>query len=248
VKKIAILLTTFLRDKLLDEVVNSIKGNWNGNWVLIVADQGKSIAKKASKYVDASCLYFALNFDAGLSFARNFLVREAVITSSDYCLITADSVKFTQKYDFTPIIEFMESNERIGIVGFDIKNRIPYEYDIDLVPGKYFTVKKPNNGLVNYNNIQFQKVDICRNFFLAKTQCLVENQWDEDLKLTEHESFAYELKKKGKWLVYWTNFIQGEYVDSKPPEYVKYRNRIYTEYLEVLKKKYNVTTKVKLIG
>jgi GT2 family glycosyltransferase len=246
--KIAILLTTFLRDKLLDEAVNSIKANMDANYVLLVADQGRNIAKKASTYMTGSCLWFALEFDTGLSAARNFLVRQAVTTSSDYCLVTADSIKFTKKYDFAPIIEFMKSDERIGIVGFDIKNRIPYEYDIDLIPGKHFGLKKPSNGLVSYNNIQFQQVDICRNFFLAKTQCLVENQWDEELKLAEHEPYFYELKKKGRWSVYWTNFIQGEYVDSKPPEYVKYRNRIYTEYLEVLKKKYDITTKVRLIG
>ena len=83
------------------------------------------------------------------------------------------------------------------------------------------------------------RCDICRNFFLAKTETLLRVKWDEDLKLCEHEDFFWRYKQAG-YKVYWTGDISGKYIDFKPPEYVKMRTRMYTVFRKVLQKKYGI--------
>ena len=186
--------------------------------------------------------YYNLPYDCGLSYARNFLVQKAYEARIKYCFLTADSIKFTEKYNLEPIINFLNSNEKNALVGFDLKDRQSFEYDLELNQqmGR-FVLKRPKREVIVYQNIQFQPVDICRNFFLAKTEKLIEVKWDNILKLCEHEDRAYRAKNEGQ-LSYYTNVIQAEYIPDKPPEYAKMRSRLYTEFVAKLKQKYNLTT------
>jgi GT2 family glycosyltransferase len=242
-EKIALAITTFLRDSLLEAIVGSIMANLSKDWIIMVGDQSPSNSKNI-RYTSLGVKYYSLPYDCGLSAARNFLVQKAHGLGIDYVLISADSIRFASKYNIEIIIEFLNLIKSHGIVGFDIVNRVPWEYDMNLEPGKYFLLKKPVRLPIIHNNISFQPVDICRNFFLAKTKCLIDNPWDEKLKMAEHESFFYELKQNSDYQVFWTSYIKGEYIDYKPPKYVEYRNRIYTVYSEVLKKKYGISNKL----
>jgi hypothetical protein len=186
---------------------------------------------------------YYLSYDCGLSFARNKLVKFAAERNIPYCLISADSIQFTEKYDFTNIIDFLNSDPTYGIVGLDLLGRCAWEKDMRLVPGEYFELSPAKRDKVR----EFQPVDICRNFFIAKTQCLLDNPWDNDLALAEHESFFYELKTNTNWKVFCTNTIKGKYVDYKPEEYKAKRNRMYLEYRQKLLNKYNIKGWVKIV-
>ena len=81
--KIAILLTTFLRDKLLEDSLISIKKNYNSDWTILIADQNEVLTKDKYYFLKhnikdfVSYKHHKLPFDCGLSKARNFLVQDA---------------------------------------------------------------------------------------------------------------------------------------------------------------------------
>lgn len=229
---IAIIYTTFLRDDLANKTTQSIYDYWN-DYILLIGNQNK-------KDMIGS---FHLPFDCGLSYARNYLVQEAKKLRCDYCLVTADSIEFTDKYNFTPIIDFMETNN-VDKVGFKLDNRISWEYDMALIPGQYFELSKPSAEPIIYKGIKYQKVDICKNFFLAKTQTLLDIPWDNNLKLSEHEDHCYRLRQ-ARCSTYVTDYISANYIDDKSPEYLKYRSRMYGEYRKLLLQKYGIKSWVK---
>lgn len=236
--KIAIIYTTFLRDNLARKTLESIFTNFNDNYFLLVGDQNRESSFAESIEGFPAFKSYKLPFDCGLSYARNYLVREAQKLGCKYCLITADSIEFTEKYDFKPVIDFMESNEKIVKVGFQLNNRTPWEYNMELIPGKYWKLTLPETkGIVAKGD--FTKVDICRNFFLAKTRILIGIPWDEELKLSEHEDHCWRLKLGG-FDTYSTNYISANYINDKPEEYSIYRNRMYQEFRKKLKEKYGI--------
>jgi hypothetical protein len=92
---------------------------------------------------------------------------------------------------------------------------------------------------IKYNNINFKKVDICRNVFLAKTDVLIKNRWDEELKLAEHEKFFLDLKQIN-YNVFWTDAIKFKRcVGNTSEEYQQYRKR-FGDYQKLLKQKLNI--------
>ncbi len=256
--KIGIIITTFMRDTLSYEAINSIIKFWNINYEIFYGNQSYQTdnervdgfsnfnialtdpARLSSNHVN----YYNLPFDCGLSYARNYLVQRAKEKHCRYCLIMADSLHINSYYDFTDIINFLESDNLNGIIGFDIKQRISWEYDLELISNQHFILKKPRREKIVFNNIRFQPIDICRNFFLAKTDCLLDVPWDNELKLCEHEDFFYRLKQS-KWKIYWTDKISCDYKTSKNDVYKKYRNRLYNEFNRFLKKKYALQRWVK---
>lgn len=249
--KIAICLTTFMRDELLYKIIQSIVENITDDCILLVGDQNKEITQRI---IGKNTYHYKLPFDCGLSYARNFLVKKAQEMQIKYCLITADSIQFTEKYNFEPIINFIQDDPRNGIVGFNLKNRIPWECDINLKKGKYFCLNTPQERTIWYNRIKLQRCDMLRNFFLAQTKCLIENPWDNKLKLSEHLDFFWRLKGNkiyfgdyfgedicSAYEVYFTNYISANYVDFKPKEYNQYRQRAHQEFREIFKNKYGIS-------
>jgi len=255
--KIAILITSFKRDNLLYQTIQGIVDNWSNDFgAIFVANQSyqtdEEKAQGETKFastINNSCnrpiYYYNLDFDCGLSYARNFLVSKASQHDFKYVIISADSIQFPQQYNFTNAIDFLETKEDNGIIGFDLKDRISWERDIELVEGKYFHLKRPERRRIQFYGVNYQPIDICRNFFLAKTECLVNVHWDNDLKLGEHEDFFYRFKHYGLYNVFYNKDIQAIYVKDKPEEYMKYRQRLYTVFIPLLRKKYNIQGWVK---
>ena len=148
-KKIAIILTTFLRDNLMKQSVQSILDNWQENYELFVLDQGHKNKEKLNWFKERgfNCLdigsennkhYWELPWDCGLSLARNFGVQQANRKQCSYCLITADSIIFKEKYNFEDIIDFMEIQPIVGIVGFELEKRIPWECTLEIKDNSFY--------------------------------------------------------------------------------------------------------------
>lgn len=238
--KVAILYTTFLRDGLMFQTVKSILDNWHKDFILLVGDQGSQDPQKlffCQNYDKVK--YFTLPFDCGLSFARNSLVQRASALGCDYSIITADSIKFIPETirQLDNAIEFMNSHQDIGILGFDLRDRTPWEFDMDLKEGKFILTK---NNITHFSNgLITKECDICRNFFLARTKALLQVRYDNDLKLCEHEDFHWRFKQSG-WRVRWTADIAGQYINEKSEEYLQYRQRMYQEFRNILMRKYHL--------
>jgi GT2 family glycosyltransferase len=248
--KIAIIYTTFLRDALMDRTVHSIFENWHEDFTLLICYQGKpgQIVDLGPLPKDKPCRINYLPFDCGLSAARNHGVQWAQQNGYEYCLITADSIKFIpetiQKMHLAKSL--LESLKPLGILGFNLKNRSPWEYRMEMGDGKFLLYPLPEFPKCEYRLaypskefLNNKECDICKNFFLAKTQALMDVQWDDALKLSEHEDFFWRFKQSG-WKVSYTPDISAEYIDDKPGEYCIYRFRAYKEFKKILDKKYNL--------
>jgi len=240
--KIAILITTFLRDSLLYKTIQTIVDNYPEDCIVLIADQGYADSEKdiTLDYYKSqiSLEYFKIPFDSGLSYARNFLVQKASEMSIPYCLVSADSIQFNQTYDFTPIIQFLELDEKRGLVGFDLENsKAKWEYLIEITQ-KGIQLSYSDKDYF-FSNLKLTKVDICRNIFLAKTKTLL-NLWDEELKLAEHEMSFLEYKKKG-YEVYWTDSYVFKRISGRNnEEYETYRKR-FGNYQKIMKQKLGIT-------
>jgi len=233
---VGIIYTTFLRNELAEQTIESIQPSLNKDVYLFIGDQNKENNKCLPSPKCKFTFYYPLPYDCGLSYSRNFLVNRAEELRCEYCLLTADSICFVNNYDFSPHINFLKEKDSRAIIGFEILNRQSYEYDLEL-SNKFdkFVLIEPRRPKIN----NYQPCDIVRNFFIAKTSVLKEIKWDNNLGLCEHEDFFYRLKQKG-YEVFYTNELHASYLDHKPEEYKKMRNRLYGEFKDRLKNKYNL--------
>lgn len=256
-EKVAIIYTTFLRDSLMMKTVKSIMDNCQDNYALLIGDQNKVSETFAMKDLvigfyctpdyyhnntsisSKDVYHYRLPFDCGLSASRNHLVQKAHEMGIKYVLISADSIAFTDKYNFEPIIDFIKTRNNNAIVGLKLANRQPFEYDmsIDREYGK-FILDKPSRGKITSTLgntiIHYQRCDIVKNFFIAPTELLIKFPWRNELKLAEHETEFLQFKQNNVE-VYYTEKIGADYIDEKPDEYKKARNRLYSEFVKKMR-------------
>ena len=225
--KIAIILTTFIRDNLLIQTLQTVVDNFPEDCILLVVDQGYHSEDKniMYDYVKSQIpleIYY-MPFDSGLSAGRNFLVNRAKELDIPYCLLGADSIQFTEHYDFVNIIKFLESDENHALVGFELEgSKCPWEFNYTLEKDGFHFIE--SNEFAEFDGQTFKKIEICRNIFLAKTNILFTSPWRDELKLSEHEVFFNDLKEKS-YNCFWTDSIKFKRHSTKNEEYMSYRDR-----------------------
>jgi len=240
--KIAIIITTFLRYNLLYKTLQLLVDNYTKDCIVLIADQGYHDDEKDIQidYFKSQIPleYYKLPFDCGAYYARNYLINIANEKNIPYILIAADSIQFIQSYNFQPIIDFLNSNDKIALVGFELENsKCPWEYLIELTPNGFkFSY---STETIQFNEILFKKIDICRNIYLAKTKVLLDSPYDEELKLGGHELNFWNLKQKN-YICYWTDYYK--FKRANPPcsnEYKLYRARI-KDFLKIVQQKLGI--------
>lgn len=239
--KLAICITTFLRDNLLYKTLDSIKEFPIKEAIILIADQGYRNEEKSITYDYYRSLFNLeidyLPFDCGLSAGRNFLIKKASDMQIPYCLISADSIQFDMHCDFEIIYRFLETDDSYGLVGFNLKNsKCNWEYKMHLdKKGIHFI---ESDEFVTFEQMSFKRVDIMRNIFIAKTDA-IKNLYNENFKLCEHELSFIELQKRGI-KSFWTDRFSFKKANSMgTEEYKTYRNR-FGEYQKKLKKYLNI--------
>jgi len=137
--------------------------------------------------------------------------------------------------------------DKYDVLGLNLlKRNTGWRGKLNLIPNQSFELDflNVNNTLPNYdeNGIKIWDVDIHHNFFLAKIGALLDNPWDENLFMMEHEDWAYNSKlngiKKG-----WTDYCSGEYIRDKSDEaYNEIRRININKSRQYLFKKWNIKT------
>ena len=248
--KVAICITTFLRDNLLYKTLQTIVDNYTKDCIVLVADEGYADDEKNINidYFKSQIPleYYRLPFFCGISTARNFLVNKANEKNIPYILIGADSIQFTTNYNFDNIINFLETDINNGIVGFNLFNYATWRGTINLIEGQHFYMDIPDKAPFVHNNLNLIPVEMCSNFFLAKTKVLLDNKWDDELKLMEFEDFFWRLKTKTNYKVFFTSDIQGRYIHNRTKEYEEYRNLANSQFDKLVCQKYGLKRWVKL--
>jgi glycosyltransferase involved in cell wall biosynthesis len=241
--KIGIIITSFLRPKLLERSLNSILSVWQENWEIIIVDQSKE------RSLEPNLNYFNLHYEripynSGLSYARNYGVQKAKELDCEYCLITADSILFDENMNCVNyLLSYIPHSEMpISLLGLHLNNRIEWEAKLNLIEGKSFELNFIEKNNINKKSNIIWLCDIVRNFFIATTESLLKVGWDNNLKAGEHEDFFWRYKQQG-YIVGCTKTCTGTYIGDESKnvgEYAIYRKQNFSNGIKALKEKYNI--------
>lgn len=237
--KIAILITTFERPELLKKAVESILENWCENFVILIGDQSKeenALMKRWAIELPKKLYYFRLPFNSGLSFGRNYLVRGASILDCQYCIITADSICFDKVMArMNEVLPLFDTEPYLGRIGFRLNGRINWEGWLSLREGESFELE-----LIDTKKPGIYECNCMKNFFIAKTESLLDVPWDDNLKMAEHEDWQFRYAKV--WDSLYSNFYTASYIGTKEGQFANYRQENWINGLNTLKTKYNIKT------
>ena len=245
--KIGIILTSIERPQALKKSVESIFAVWQDNWVLYVGLQDDYESESfgiMSKIIednpDKAIRLYDLEYNCGISKARNELIQKAHLWNCEYVLLTADSIIFDESMSRLQFI-----TDSMGILGYDLcglnlNNRIPWEAMLDLVdnPERCFVLDFIDPKLKEDND--FVYCQIVRNFWIAKIESLIQVPYDEQLIMAEHEDFFYRYNKADNHICC-TNLCSGTYNKSlNTSEYDKIRATNFRIGMQRLKDKYSL--------
>lgn len=236
--KIAIIITTFERDELLLQSVQSVLLNRPPSSEIYIIDQ--SPTKQKIEYYSIFAHYIHAPYNCGLSYSRNLGVELARRDGCTHILISADSILF----DATMVKcgEMVALLDMYDIVGMQLNNRIEWEAKLKLVPGEHFELHFIDKSIPTIEIGEFKAfdVDICRNFFIAKTEVFDKVKWDEDLRLGEHECF-FHFCQQNNIKVGWCPNCTGNYIGVKDGKYADFRRKNFNEGLKTMKKKMGIS-------
>ena len=246
--KIAIILTSIARPQALKKSVESIVAQWQDAWVLFVglqdgigSEEWEIIAKIIEENPDKSIRLYDLEYDCGISVARNELINKASLGNCSHILLSADSILFNDSMkDLGFIIQEMERKE-YSLCGLNLKNRkCNWEGFLTLIPNQSFCLQFINP--IEKTKKLLVPVDIVKNFWIAKTEALIQVPYDEQLVACEHEDWFYRYKE-AKYTSCCTNFINGMYEKgNNTPEYDKIRANNFRIGQQRLKDKYQINS------
>ena len=232
-------IKTFCRPTTLDECLHILFSTNDVYYPIIIADDSLPEYKMQNlkiieKYKNKTSIeVIDLPFDSGLSKGRNAIVSKC---DTKYIMVLDDSRTFTRDLDVCNMINFLEEHDDYhllcGVINdrngnnrkycalFDSINIIDNIININTKPVTKITGTK-------FNNIEETNIGV--NVFIAKTECLLNVKWNNELKIGEHEIFFYDFYKFGYKCVI-SDDCNFEQVNARsyPKDLKKYRDRAYT--------------------
>lgn len=181
-KHITAIIKTFERPHCCIKLIDSIR-EYYPDMHIVVADDSQM------PHIIDDVEYCVLPFDSGLSYGRNFLVRKV---KTKYLLLLDDDYVFSSQTDLSIPFNILENNKEIDLVGGRWHKN-------SYIAG---TLEYENGDIIHYYNKHrsilngYKIYDRTQNFFVAKTDVIKNNPWDNDLKVNEHTDFFY--RNKGK--------------------------------------------------
>ena len=181
------IIKTFERPEKLFALLNSIEKFYPEVPVIIIDDSKKPIKKEWLPHIH----YVYTEYDIGLAEGRNRAVK---LVKTKYFVLLDDDLEFTEQTQIEIFVTLLK------------------KYNFDLIGGKFNTFGYSDPIVIGFLKV-YRKVlyigvykypgdvcdavpvDVTQNFFLAKTDVIRKNLWDAELKIGEHESFFFNLKK-----------------------------------------------------
>lgn len=227
------LITTFKRKEYLERLLFSI-AEFYPQAKIFIADQNERFDVKYYKDLwnrlfDAGIVHkpsaLAIGFDAGISKSRNRLIEE---TSGKYKLILEDDFIFREETDIENMMDLLEMDEKIGIVGGAMKQNnkiVHFEFKLEIIDGVLYQ-RDDGNDIKEFKGIEYKETDCVLNFALMRNEMFDKKiKWDNDLKTTEHTDFFLRIKKSPWKVIYTHDVIIGHDHKENSPEYQKMRDR-----------------------
>jgi len=260
-KLVSIILTTIERPTLLQKCLNSVITNWptSVRCILLIGNQNdydsesySVISKIIENNPEKDIRHYDLEYDCGISQARNELIHKSLLHNADYILLSADSILFNESMkDIDNLLPCLQKSDRpewsyYDLIGLQLNNRIEWEAKLNLIPNQSFELdfieKNSKEGvwIVGDKVFNVWDCDIARNFWIARTESLLKVPYDEQLVACEHEDFFWRAKQEGL-TVGCTNLCSGTYNKiENTPEYDKIRTTNFRIGQQRLKDKYSL--------
>ena len=236
---LTIVIKTLDRYVCLKPLIKSILKRYGDIPIIIGDDSIVSCRKQIEKdFPDRKNItVYELPYDCGLSYGRNYLVKK--VKTKYFCLCDDDFI-FDKKTKLEDALNILKE-KKLDIIGGYIRNyKIVHSFKDKVIkfaqkilhyelPTNYIgTYEKDGNTLkVDYKIKEFpdyQDVELVLNFFIAKTEVIRKNPWDDDLKVQEHTAFFYNAKLK-KLKIGFTNKLSVRHCPIQSSDYVRFRNR-----------------------
>lgn len=229
-RKVSVVLKTFLRDGYLIRAVEGIKKNLPECKIVIV-DDGYESRHKISMYAqlrleghDCSWLPFDSGFGAKANEAIKYCDRE-------YVLIGSDDFAFGQtnvRADVIRMVQTLEDTD-LDVVSGRV-NGTPYEATLH-EDGDSIVETRGYHGEDSCEAGAYKRCDLTVNYSLIRRSLLDQVRWDNDVKIGggEHGAFFLDIKRAGGKVAYLPDVV----INELPPnmagwqhvEYPTYRNR-----------------------
>ncbi len=256
---ITIIIKTFNRKESLIKMLKSIRDS-NIKYPIAIADDSEVPYKDEvlSMFPDMKITYYVLPFDSGLSYGRNFLLKNI---DTELFLLCDDDFCFDKRTNIERAKELLDKYS-VDILSGAIYNFFKVSSTIDKIlmytqhiyskgflqtyVGKF--ILEPRKVTINIKTRvrdEFSYADTVHNFFLGrKTPILKMGGWDETLKLYEHEEFFLRAKSNALMVAHSGAWGVRHYpVITK--HYAKYRFR--SPELLYLFNKFNVDEWVQIV-
>jgi len=204
-RDLAFIFTTLERDDAARRCIESIRENFPVS-PIYVADQSEMTEEKIRFYEENRVNYYRLPFDAGLSFARNFLVDKV---KEPYLLLGDDDFIHVKNSNIDSALEIVRNDPEIGILGgrvVDIEmdsagsivNRrerfyehaIVYRQDLGLLA--LLPLKRFSPPVRTCCGHSYLLCDVVLNFAIMRKDLFESKKvhWNEEIKIFgEHEDF-----------------------------------------------------------
>lgn len=241
---VTFVLTTINRKANLEKLLLSI-AKYYPNQNVIIADQNEYFdrdyyialwAKLAEKGMKKPLAY-SIGYDAGLSSARNKLIKKA---ETKYILILDDDFIFTEETDILKMKNIMESNHNIGIVGGAVingKEELNFNFNFERSKDTLYQ-REASSEWKTYKGATYKMCDCVLNFALIKTEIAKDIKWDEKIKIQgEHTDFFLRLRDTG-WKVAYCPDVKIEHKQTLTGKYRELRER--NDFFVLMMKKHNL--------
>ena len=228
--KTAVIVTTFLRDKLLERCVTSIR-QYYPDVTVFVGDNGKPTDAKRLFLANQRCQYLELPFDLGVSGVRNETLK-LIPPEYEYLFIVEDDCVFTDKTKLETLAAILDHDDHLGLCGclLYLKEDREQHYEAKVyTEGDVHHIEKvrdPEWFDVPSAGATYTYYDLVLNVFLMRRQVWRDNPWDEQFKTAlEHCDFFMGLMKNTKWRVGYTRDVSLQHLPEGDEPYKRYRSR-----------------------
>ena len=214
-----ILIKTFERPEALAALLDSLDLMGLGCPILVAddsEDKGSAMRVCADR---AGVVHLPLPFDQGLSAGRNFLVGK---TETQFCIILDDDFTIGDPEILSHLVSELDRLDYDIVAGSLILpdgRRQSYEGWMVEEGGVLYLVRYTARG-------RTVPMEIVLNFFAARTEVLRQVQWDDELKVGEHEDFVWRARGHGVRVGYSPRDVAVHIRGSGSGRYRMFRGRV----------------------
>jgi (N-acetylneuraminyl)-galactosylglucosylceramide N-acetylgalactosaminyltransferase len=231
-RDVTIVVKTFQRPHALRRLLASIRRFYPSIAVLVVDDSEESLEPVPAGVTR----YWHLPFDSlGVSAGRNFGIRQV---ETEYTVVCDDDMVFGRRTDLGKMLRTLLST-RFDVVSCMWMDHEPwrsirrgyrrYEGTLEIADGTLTHRLGATRGTVDGLPV----FDIVHQFFVAATQLLRENPWDDRLKVAgEHVDFFLALKERSLLCTRLADVVVYHHPEL-PPDYLRFRSNT-TPYVRLL--------------